>query len=1138
PNNAHYAHVHIRCQLPYIRRTAFLAAAGSAAAASGTTSPDAETGRLAPGLYGLPGLHSPDDLISLAARIVAHCQELQLCMDLLAEAQAQADGCGALPYASSLLSSSPSSSPSAAAAAAAAATAQTAAVDDVAAARTAAAEVARLVRRHHEAVSWLRPAAEHCAEHHAEGQWREAAGRALRAMQAVEELLAMRLAAHSSGPGGHHQHHQQAAVEAAESAIAPPPHCRRVIDAERGGGGERSISTRGSGGGPEEVVATGGDAAGARRDQLEGRVGGSMEAVAATAAGGGGGGGGQLRLVSEAVSRAAALSEQDRQERAALERLETRLIAAFRAALSDPRVTPVPLVVLHDSEVRGDPLLARHVTPATEAEVAAARAGESVTLPLVLPPDGYDGGGGGGGDGGGSISNGGGSGGGEGSTETSAATAGYGEQVAKIELGPVAAMTRRARRRGGRLWALRLTGALTGLLLAEHPSSQVRRAVHAVTHGSQASAALRFLDLMRPLRDRLADCLQQPSYAHLKMAGDSVAGDPRVALMLLYDILSAVRPLAEEEVAALQRLQMQMLVEVEGGEAEEELVAAGGGGGGSGGCSGVEQGGDGEGDVYDSDPLHLRGSVDFLVAVRRNPPLSAREWRELAPYFSIEGLLQGLSRQLSHVFGLGLRVSPPVPPNRGECQPGEFWRHPDSIVRLELREASGSSSGSSSGSGSSSNMTGSGRTDGPVPGELLGVLYVYLDPDCDLPYTVLISGGICSWCTATLAPHGGPFLTPREWKGSRPQTLNTPHAPPWQARVRGVTHGSGAGAGGYLVPEHPGLIRTLVHELGHALHYMMSYSPGALPDSNACYSSTDYLELVSHILERWFADPWVLSQLSCHVVSGARLPPRLCAAVAATPSRHTTWLELQQHCLAAAADLLMNLNGHLDVQRLRLVPQPPDPQPPQTTAAPQPPPAVIPNPSTRQGTAPSAQPPPPPPRLIELQSTPTLELVSALWAEHSALPGGVFQPTRGLMTVLPGFLHNAAVMYAYPAAQLVAVAVWERHFAAGSTAAAAAAASGEGPLESAAAARCGRLIRRCLLEQGNPAAAAAALEALLGPGSVRRVRLARDDEHRNDESSCGVGVEAPGEFGDLYCRVGVIPDLAHAAFQDVDPLVF
>jgi hypothetical protein len=304
------------------------------------------------------------------------------------------------------------------------------------------------------------------------------------------------------------------------------------------------------------------------------------------------------------------------------------------------------------------------------------------------------------------------------------------------------------------------------------------------------------------------------------------------------------------------------------------------------------------------------------------------------------------------------------------------------------------------------------------------------------------------------------------------------------------------------------------------------------------------------------------------VCSGARLPPRRCAALAAATTRTSTWLELQQHVLAAATDILMHLNGHLDVRRLRLVPPPP---PLGLVPAP-----ASPSPSTRRAASPvEADVPVELP--LELQATPTLELVSELWAAHSSLPGGSFQPTRGLMALLPGFLHNAGVMYSYPASQMVAAAVWRRHFesdgdadGAGPGASATGAWEAEdeddggggwdgagsdlvgyrsrAALDSPRGRRCGKMLRRVLFEVGDAGGAVVALEALLGPGCVRRVRVAEEigepvgrdggGSPREVGGTGGVGGAFPGGWDGAQFVEGVIPDLAHEAFQGIDPLVF
>lgn len=248
----------------------------------------------------------------------------------------------------------------------------------------------------------------------------------------------------------------------------------------------------------------------------------------------------------------------------------------------------------------------------------------------------------------------------------------------------------------------------------------------------------------------------------------------------------------------------------------------------------------------------------------------------------------------------------------------------------------------------------------------------------------------------------------------------------------------------------------------------------------------------------------------------------------------------------AAADLLMHLDGHLNVRQLRIVGDPYESPSPASSPS-----SILMQRHLQQqqplhGGATAAE---EKDVVLELRSTPTLELVSALWSAHSSLPGGAFQPTRGLMTVLPGLLHNAAVMYAYPMAQLVAAAVWERCFAEE---------SGDGTggvMESAESVRGGEVLRRVLLQEGDPGGAATALEALLGQGCVRRVWVGHEDVERQPGSGgaevgavdpLGSSLEERGwtgkemgeEIGLGGGEWGVTLDLAHESFQGVDPLVF
>ncbi|KAG2444633.1 hypothetical protein HXX76_001377 [Chlamydomonas incerta] len=1092
---------------------------GAVANQSGGSTPAASTSEaqagagLQPGLYGLPGVTRPDDLLDTAARLVLVCGAVQ------AQAARESQG------------------------------------EQQQQRRVRGDRLALLVRRHHEAVAWLRAPAAHCAAHHTDPAWREAAGRVETALQGVEDELSRLLAAHTHWPpGGAPRPAADAAASQAPGTAHPAP-----------------------------------SAAPAAQPPTQPQPPQPPQPP---------------RLVSEGVARAAALSAADEADRRGLEALEAALLAGWREALADPDQAPPPVLLLHDSEVRGDPVLSQAATPATEADLEAARAGAGVTLHL-MPASGLeaqgrqgsaaagDGGGGGG---------------------------GGGADGPSVRLAPLTVATQKARTRGGRLWRVPLSGGLTSLLLAEQPSSAVRRAVYAATLGAQAGAALELMDVLRRARDDAAHCLGQPSFAHLRAAG-SVAGSPEAALQWLAELLDAVAPMAEEEVARLQRLAMRL--EVEAREEAGTLI-------GQGRAPPPAAGAEGE------DPLDLVGSLDFLSQLGREPLPSAEEWGgELAPYFELEGVLAGLSRLLAPTLGLELRPSPWLSSHEAG------WAPPHHLIKLELHDtASGgagagvgavaaeaeaastsSSSGCSSGAGGRRSFRRSaapvrqegagseGHAGGSSSGSsssLVGVLYVCVDPECGMPFTALIRHGYTSGGAA--APWLAPGLVASSSSASSsPSSAASAacvsgacvphvalHLPAHQlalcadaaaaaaaatAAAAGTaesaagpsTSGSGpaaaAGAGGgggrpFWLLEDPRLLRTLAHELGHALHYLLSAAGGGgggtaaaqasgagrgegsqraalqppLPESCACYSSVDHLELASHITERWAADPAVLAALSSHVDSGARLRPRDVAPLAAALGRQRSWLELQQHALLAAADLALHLNGrqlHLPTLRLR-----PDPQAGQEEeqeeeeqereAAEEE--AAVGSTRARSGRPDGAAGgggggggPDDDEGGIWVRlgpATPSRALVAALWSAHSSLPGGRLVLSQALMGLLPGLLHNAGAMYAYPMAQMVSAAVWERHFSDG--------------LDSARAARGGRLLRRSLLARGEAGSAAAALEDLLGAGSVRRVAAGGDA----GGGAGGGREEREGEEGEEGQGSGVVPDLAHEAFQDIDPLVF
>ncbi|KAL6747269.1 hypothetical protein V8C86DRAFT_2913872 [Haematococcus lacustris] len=143
------------------------------------------------------------------------------------------------------------------------------------------------------------------------------------------------------------------------------------------------------------------------------------------------------------------------------------------------------------------------------------------------------------------------------------------------------------------------------------------------------------------------------------------------------------------------------------------------------------------------------------------------------------------------------------------------------------------------------------------------------------------------------------------------------------------------------VLREPGFIPTLLHELGHALHYTLAEQPrGAGPDRDdgesrpgsiretirewrgadsalptvpppvppilrsAMLSSCDWREVPSHLAERWGRDPAALMRLSRHHRLGTPLSAADAVRLARlmTNTRQASALELQEQVIACLAD--------------------------------------------------------------------------------------------------------------------------------------------------------------------------------------------------------------------------------------------
>lgn len=385
------------------------------------------------------------------------------------------------------------------------------------------------------------------------------------------------------------------------------------------------------------------------------------------------------------------------------------------------------------------------------------------------------------------------------------------------------------------------------------------------------------------------------------------------------------------------------------------------------------------------------------------------------------GAHAGLSRLLANSMGLQLRLAPAP-----ALAAAEGWGAPGSVLRLEVLEAGPAAGAAAGAAAAPRGQLRPGRAASPAAaaaaaaaqpgGLLLGTVYLYLDPACVLPFTCMVRHAPEAPAPAAAAPApSAPARPSVDGPGASGSGQAAGAALPPCAALhlpaalvsRGAERGGGAaaqlrrqrqqrlrqrGPDGQprprlepepstepstpppLLLESVSLLRTLLHELGHALNYVLSArwvrggvgadgrqrgdnpeaalgsagcplqaaawpaacahssicgisttlhrggsggnSPhkrccllcnayggrmgggaglfvarrptclnavqpaeppclllawrpvrrasSARPEDCACYSPTDHAEMASHVLERWAADPRVVSELSCH----------------------------------------------------------------------------------------------------------------------------------------------------------------------------------------------------------------------------------------------------------------------------------
>jgi intermediate peptidase len=279
--------------------------------------------------------------------------------------------------------------------------------------------------------------------------------------------------------------------------------------------------------------------------------------------------------------------------------------------------------------------------------------------------------------------------------------------------------------------------------------------------------------------------------------------------------------------------------------------------------------------------------LDFLMSRARSKACGTDE-TELAAYFELEAALGGLQLVLSQAFDLSLSPS--------AAADGELWHA--SVRKLLLSRRSS--------------------------GAPLGVLYLDLFPRAGKSsqpalYT-LRSGthGGAAGGTATAAAATVGASTGNDGHGDEQQLLHR-HLPA-AALVINLPRPRGPGcderSGAALLA--PRLLETLYHEIGHAMHALLSRT------ETQHFSGTrvplDFVEVPSLLMERFATEPRVLTHWARHHATDAPLPPPL-AAFARDASQLFVGIETQRQCLHSLVDLELhgNQSAHGPGESARLV---------------------------------------------------------------------------------------------------------------------------------------------------------------------------------------------------------------------------
>jgi intermediate peptidase len=401
--------------------------------------------------------------------------------------------------------------------------------------------------------------------------------------------------------------------------------------------------------------------------------------------------------------------------------------------------------------------------------------------------------------------------------------------------------------RGGAC-ALRLDLETAEGLLQRHPDASIRQQVCEMALGGRLGRTAALLARLAQARSRVAHHYGFPCYAELAQQL-SLSGGPAGSVAFLEQLAAAIRPHAERELAGLCGAQERQQQEQEHQEQQQQqqqqqqLQPAG---------------------VTAAEWEYLRHRGQQEAAEEEE----ALAGEELQQHLQLDGCVAGASRVLEQL--LGVRLQPQ------EVAAPEAWVPGLRKYALVQAAAAGEE------------------------GQRLGTLFI--DVSAGYGTQMLHFGALGVPASAPASPR------PRPAGAATPGRRRQAAAPDlWRAQglpVVAIGLQSGGQLGGAAL--HLGLWE-LLHELGHALHFLLSAQRCQRLHLHACRCPMELLEVPSHILERLAMHPASLAAICGHGRSGQPLPPAAAEALARRIRAH--WyspVQYQQQVLTVLLDQLLH----------------------------------------------------------------------------------------------------------------------------------------------------------------------------------------------------------------------------------------